>query len=300
MKKLLILFLSAAAAALFADIKLTEKFDWQSREVKNSVPGIMYVKLEYDSPRIIKAAAVRIDLTTPGLRFKVTPRDRDWGKPMPDYSNPEYVIRTRRVTTRKFMEQAVQNKDNMVVAVNGSPWAPWKFPWNHSYADKMRLLVSDGVMVSPPFKGDRPSFIVDKNGKCSFATIKENDDISHIRHAISGFATVLQNGKLTLEENPKKIAPRTGYGLSDDSRFLYLLAVDGRQPQYSMGCTVYEVGQLLKYLGASTALNMDGGGSTTLLLRENGKILKLNHHRGDKERTVGASLGIIIDKPTHP
>ncbi len=296
MKKILTFILSAVVTVLLADIKFPEPFDWQSKEVKNPAPGILYVKLEYNSPRIMKAAAVRIDLNTPGLRFKVTPRDKDWGKPMPDYSNPDYVIRTRRATTRSFMEQAVQSGDNMIVAINGAPWAPWKFPWNHRYADKMRLLVSDGVLVSPTFKGDRPSLIVDKNGKCSFATIKENDDISHIRHAISGFVTILQDGKLTQQEKPKNLAPRTGYGLSADSRYLYLLVVDGRQQNYSMGCTVYEVGQFLKHFGASTALNMDGGGSTTLLIREEGKILKLNRHRNGSERTVGASLGIIIDK----
>ena len=77
---------------------------------------------------------------------------------------------------------------------------------------------------------------------------------------------------------------------------LYLFVIDGRQPNYSMGCTVYEVGEFLKHFGASDALNMDGGGSTTLVFREDNKIKKMNSYRNGQVRTVGASLGIIIDK----
>jgi exopolysaccharide biosynthesis protein len=62
-----------------------------------------------------------------------------------------------------------------------------------------------------------------------------------------------------------------------------------------MGCSVYEVGEFLRHFGASDALNMDGGGSTTLIFQNNGKITKMNHYRNGAERTVGASLGVIID-----
>jgi hypothetical protein len=48
----------------------------------------------------MKAVIVKIDLKTPGLRFKVTPRAKDWGKPM--IEEPRYAIRTRRVQTSRF------------------------------------------------------------------------------------------------------------------------------------------------------------------------------------------------------
>jgi hypothetical protein len=292
MKKHLIIIFSLIAALLHAEIGLKDNFNWQSGEVKTLRPGIQYAVLEYTSPRIMKAVIVKIDLKTPGLRFKVTPRAKDWGKPMKE--EPRYAIRTRRVTTRSFLEQAVKDGDNMVVAVNGSPWAPWKKPWSHPYADKMGLVISDGVLVSPSHS-ERPSLIIDRSGKCSFGVIKESDDISHIRHAISGFQTILKDGKLIINDEPQKLAPRTGYGLSADRNHLYLFVIDGRQPEYSMGCSVYEVGEFLRHFGASDALNMDGGGSTTLIFQNNGKITKMNHYRNGAERTVGASLGVIID-----
>ena len=63
-----------------------------------------------------------------------------------------------------------------------------------------------------------------------------------------------------------------------------------------MGCSVFEVGELLKYFGADTALNMDGGGSTTLFLKKDNekKLMKLNCYRNNSERTVGGAMGIIF------
>ena len=293
MKKLFLFLICLISALLHAEIKFQQDFDWQSSKVKTLTPGIQYAVLEYNTPRIMKAVIVKVNLNTPGLRFKVTPRAKNWGEPMKE--DPRYAVRTRRMTTIKFMEDAIKEGDNMVVAINGAPWAPWKQPWNHPYADKMGLLVSDGVVVSPTFK-ERPSFIVTKDGSCTFSTIKENDDFSHIQQAMSGFLTVLQQGKIIIAEEPKNLAPRTGYGLSSDRKTLYLFVIDGRQPNYSMGCTVYEVGEFLKHFGASDALNMDGGGSTTLVFCEDNKIKKMNSYRNGQVRTVGASLGIIIDK----
>ena len=61
--------------------------------------------------------------------------------------------------------------------------------------------------------------------------------------------------------------PRTAVGISADGRYVYFLIVDGRQPKHSVGATLTEVGETLKYFGASEGLNLDGGGSTTLVCR---------------------------------
>ena len=286
---LLLLSLIPAGAAM----KLEGQFDWKSSSVKTLRPGVIYAAMELKSPRQIKLAIVRVDLKTPGLRFKMTPRAEGWGKPMPDF--PKLTIRTRRMTCRKFMEESLKKGENMCIVINGSPWGPWQAPWNHPFADRQGLIVADGVMVSPVM-AKRPSFVVYKNGKCAFVQLAENADISQIRHAISGFSFVLNAGKLTVKDNPKNLAPRTGYGLSGCGRYLYLLVLDGRQPGYSMGSSVCEVGELLKYFGASSGLNMDGGGSTTLFIRKDKEkqLMKLNRYRNNSERTVGGAMGIIF------
>lgn len=277
----------------FAGVELSGTYDW-NRNVKKVCRGIVYTQIELKEPRLMKIAVVRVDLKAAKFSFKITSRDPDWGKPMPDF--PGGIINTRRITCRKFMEDAVKNGENMVVSVNGSPWSPFRPPWTHKYAGNQGLMISNGVLVAP-VRGKRPSFVVYKDGRVGFNIFKKDDDLSNVLHAISGFGVVLQNDTVRGKDSPKaKLAPRTGYGLSKDHRYLYLMAVDGRQPLYSMGCSTYEVGQLLKYFGAYEGLNMDGGGSTTLIVRKGKKLRKLNSHAGGYERAVGGAMGIIFHK----
>ena len=277
---------------LAAEMNFKSTFDWKSKNVKSIGKEIEFIRCEFTSPRLIKCAAVRIDLSSPAVRFKVTPRSAKWGEKMPDF--PQYTIRTDRKTCRKFMEENIKKGENMVVAVNSSPWSPWQPPWNHPYADRTGLIISDGIPVSPVFRS-YPSFAVDKKGKCFFKIFREKDDLSQIRHAVSGFGYVLKNGTVCGKDNGR-LAPRTGYGLSSCGKYLILFVCDGRQQEYSMGCSTYETGEFLKYFGAFEGLNMDGGGSTTLLVRKGKDILKLNSHRNGAERSVGGGLGIIVDR----
>ncbi len=60
--------------------------------------------------------------------------------------------------------------------------------------------------------------------------------------------------------------PRTAIGVRADGRIL-LVTVDGRQPERSVGMTIAELTALLLELGAVDAVNMDGGGSTTMAVR---------------------------------
>lgn len=59
--------------------------------------------------------------------------------------------------------------------------------------------------------------------------------------------------------------PRTMVGVDARSRLL-LVAVDGRQAGRSAGLSILEAAQVMRALGAVTAMNLDGGGSTTLVL----------------------------------
>lgn len=80
--------------------------------------------------------------------------------------------------------------------------------------------------------------------------------------------------------------PRTLAGSKPDGTIL-LVAVDGRNPQISVGLSFQESAMLMKSLGAKDALNLDGGGSTTMVI--NGRIV---NHPSDStgERPVGDAL----------
>jgi exopolysaccharide biosynthesis protein len=60
--------------------------------------------------------------------------------------------------------------------------------------------------------------------------------------------------------------PRTAIAVLNDGRAL-LVAVDGRQPALSIGMTLAELARLLIEFGALEAINMDGGGSTTMVVK---------------------------------
>ena len=82
--------------------------------------------------------------------------------------------------------------------------------------------------------------------------------------------------------------PRTALGFSADSSALYLITVDGRS-ESSSGMSLAELASLMQSLGVAQGLNLDGGGSTTLVL--NGRVV---NHPSDSsgERTVGNILYI--------
>jgi hypothetical protein len=84
--------------------------------------------------------------------------------------------------------------------------------------------------------------------------------------------------------------PRTAVGVRADGR-LILVAVDGRQPELSVGMTIAELASLLLELGAVEAVNMDGGGSTTMVVR--GKVANSPSDLTG-ERAVGDALLVFL------
>lgn len=82
--------------------------------------------------------------------------------------------------------------------------------------------------------------------------------------------------------------PRTAAGLSKDGRTLYLVVVDGRTT-ISVGMTCPELGTLMAGLGAWSAVNLDGGGSTAMWVSGEGVV---NSPSDGGQRVVANHLGI--------
>ena len=82
--------------------------------------------------------------------------------------------------------------------------------------------------------------------------------------------------------------PRTGVGIRADGKIL-LVTVDGRRPRYSRGMTMLGFARFMKSLGAEWALNLDGGGSTTMVVK--GRVM--NRPSDGRERPVGSALLIV-------
>ncbi|MCU1516449.1 MAG: exopolysaccharide biosynthesis protein [Pseudarthrobacter sp.] len=82
--------------------------------------------------------------------------------------------------------------------------------------------------------------------------------------------------------------PRTAVGIIDENHLVFVV-VDGRSPGYSAGVTMTGLAEIMQDLGATTAYNIDGGGSSTMYF--NGELV--NNPLGDnKERGTSDILYI--------
>lgn len=91
--------------------------------------------------------------------------------------------------------------------------------------------------------------------------------------AVGGFPMLVEDGRGVYGEQTGVIAsfgpvrhPRTAVGWDEARRRLFWVVVDGRQAPYSDGMTLPELEWLMLRLGATQAINLDGGGSTALVV----------------------------------
>ncbi len=92
-----------------------------------------------------------------------------------------------------------------------------------------------------------------------------------VRHVIGAGPRLLANGQFVGGEGfrpslSERRHPRTAIGRLADGRIV-LMVVGGRQPYHSLGMTLVELAALMRQLGVTDAMNLDGGGSTTLVVR---------------------------------
>lgn len=104
----------------------------------------------------------------------------------------------------------------------------------------------------------------------------------------NGVLDITGEAELFKDDILKGRAPRTAIGVTADQKLL-LVTVNGRQPNISVGMTLDELGNLLIELGALEAMNLDGGGSTTMVIRD----LVLNLPSDGKERAVGNAIVVV-------
>ena len=116
---------------------------------------------------------------------------------------------------------------------------------------------------------------------------------------IGGNPTLVRDGEIFIERDGDTSFfarhPRTGVGTTPEGEVL-LVTVDGRQPGYSVGMTPYRFGKLFVSLGADYALNLDGGGSTTMVV--NGRIV--NRISDGAERPVSSALLLLPGPDPNP
>lgn len=146
------------------------------------------------------------------------------------------------------------------------------------------------------------TFILSGHGSSSafLKTLAEGDTITvehrlnpgtdNLKEAVGGSRKFLVNGELN--GNWPDRHPRSALAFNADTTKFYLLTVDGRQKS-SAGMGLNEIGTFLQTVGAHHALNLDGGGSTTLVVHNE---VANSPSDGAGERSVANALLLVSDK----
>jgi hypothetical protein len=120
--------------------------------------------------------------------------------------------------------------------------------------------------------------------------LKTSPDLTGVMTALGGGPVLLDAGESAQWPPPQPRHPRTVLGWNDEHFFLTV--VDGRQESLSIGMTYPELASLMGGLGCTHAINLDGGGSSTLWL--DGYIM--NSPSDGRERRVANSLILVANE----
>ncbi len=253
--------------------------------------GVAYQQEVRQVPRPLVIHIVTVDLTVTGVEVFVTPGDATKGLDLP-----------ARTTSTFLTEFGLQ------LAINGSFFTPFRsngpenyYPHPDDPVDVEGLAISNGIIYSATEK-DMAVLCILSN---SHAEIQNETCSSDVTQAIAGNIILVNRGQPISSEMLKGdgLHPRTAVAIDKKGETLWLIVVDGRQPGYSEGLALVELAEGIRELGAYMALNLDGGGSTTLVTyNENGPYILNSPIDGGnpmQERAVANHLGIFARPIEH-
>jgi hypothetical protein len=287
--------------------------------VSHPFSGITVIRRTEGLPRPVVVHLVKIVLATPGISFQLTPSKRGRRE-------------TVRQTTLDYL-----NERHAQLAVNAHFFVP--FPTADPDSDLVGLAASGGDVYSGfetaaqayAIVADAPALNLDRSNRARIvhrdpgaAGGKAVQEQVSLWTAMAGSAQIVTRGAATIPiyrdgSNPQALlipggpgrydtvrswyaAPnaRTIAGLDKSGETLFLFTVDNAAGS-SRGMTVGEAAEMLvRDYGVHEAINLDGGGSTTLAIedRETGTGRILNSPSGGgKGRAVGSNLAIFA-KPS--
>ncbi|MFO0589606.1 MAG: phosphodiester glycosidase family protein [Polyangiaceae bacterium] len=257
--------------------------------------GIAYERDVRFTPRPLVTTIVTIDLDAPGLSFLVTPLAPDSGGVARGETVSDFLVRQRAQ-----------------LAINGDFFLPWwsdgptdYYPHAGWPTDVLGLAVSGsdvyGWRVMP-----YASLLFHEDGG---VTIEEGRGVGtplpRAKMVLSGKQIVVDQGAITpvcaASEAARAKHPRTAAALDRTGKKLILFAADGRQPGYSEGASLAELAQIIVDHGGFRALNLDGGGSTTVAIedgRGGARVLNRAFHTRipGRERPVANHLAVFAER----
>jgi hypothetical protein len=253
-------------------------------EITTPYEGITLTRRVATVPRPLNLWIAEIDLNAPGIGFLVTP------------SNGPAPGENTRVATGAFMTAY-----DLELAINASFYT---VDAAGGLAGNNRGLVASQGDVYSPFETDTrpwPAFNLSETNTPSIVDRVNPGVIDtaiqpaiDLYNAVSGSERIVTNGLNTAGQvtfgQPTLLHPRTAIGYTDDQRLVMIVA-DGRSTA-SGGMTSLEMADLMISYGVTDAVNLDGGGSSTMTLRQGSTAQVLNTPSDGGQRLVATHLGV--------
>lgn len=239
-------------------------------------------------------------------------------KPLISYWKTDMSLTAPNGVTIPVTQFNKPSKDYSDITVIDSRWGASSIGASSEYGDIVEMVVRNGRVVEirqslPATSVPQDGFIVvTRSAGSSLPTgnftvgsqvkfnISTSTDWNGLKMAVTGSAVLVRDGSIPDEFsfNIPGRNPRTSIGSTEDGKQLILAAVDGRQNS-SIGMTQLEMAQLMLELGAYNAVNMDGGGSTTMVSRTPGSdgLQVVNSPSDGSQRPVSTAVGVFSTAP---
>lgn len=262
----------------------------RSERVETPYRAIEIEHRRYSTPRPLSLWIVKIDVAGDGVEPVLT-------RPDPSKGDDGKAYETRSRTTLDFARES-----GVQLAINTSAFAPLRGKPGEPM-DLNGLAAVDGKVFSKPNRKYGAIFI-DQKGHYSLKAAA--GEAKSVWTVIPGFRMLVDDRKVVVAQAESDSAfgglqPRTSIGVDEAGTTLWLVVADGRQPGFSMGMSLAELAAFFRGLDVWDALNLDGGGSSTLVLQDaDGTHRVLNSTiSGGKPgglRQVGNNLGFRLPK----
>jgi hypothetical protein len=219
-----------------------ESGQWTWQEI---APEVRYLAFSSDIYKL-RWHLVKFALNTPQLTLRAYPEVMD-----------ESGIFDGKRTERFAAESGAQ------IVLNASP-----FTAPNGLLNKKRktvgIYVYEGEILSPPV--EKYAALVFLQDNCPLILTSQGEPLpADVRFAFGGFFEILKDGEIT-PFFATSYDSRTAVGISEDKNTLFILAVEGENHLVSKGMSYEECALLLKSAGATDAIQLDGGSSTSLSL----------------------------------
>ncbi len=267
-------WLVASAVCLAAQVVELEPFQ-----------GVRHFHGTTTAPRLLDYHIVEIDMTVQGIGSFVTP------------SNGAASGETNAQTTKSFLTQY-----GAQIAINGSFFSSAA----GGGLNISGLSASQGDVYSTFEAGRVDALNITQSNIASIirgsGTGTNHTPATTIYNAINGSEKIVSAGVNSAGSSAlsTELHPRTAAGVTASGKLL-LFVVDGRNNGHSLGMSLSEVANLLIQYGAYNAINLDGGGSSTMVFRDpTPRLVNVPVGSGspDTERAVGNNLGIFAAAKT--